>query len=417
MIAKIKFTLITVTVALIVIALLPIAVLADSEPPEDPTIAWELPTDSSYRSSLSTTPSQGSIVSAFMTDNNGQRKNKYNENEIYFLEVSINQPGFLWVAEYYPTGSTGPSRHWILQNYRLPNAGTHRIQFSPEPYQPEGKYVWALWFNPIRSQLSTTVRWEYGKEAVVVQQPTLYANTPSIDKGQSTNLIWSAPGAIQANIANFGSISPAAGGSVPVTPDTTTNYTLVVTYGDGTTKTASAMVNVKPPDMSWLIYLLLTLLAIAAVAVVLVIKNKRQVNPIGSRYETGTAGPYQPANTTKLSPTVAGRTQAYMPPTTMPVKPAKLVFSDNSQIQLGSLPFNLGRRELQNYLSPDKADYISRQHAVIGLDRGEYYIEEMGSRNGTNLNGIDIRTSGRCPLRNGDIIDIADALIITFIDK
>jgi sigma-B regulation protein RsbU (phosphoserine phosphatase) len=49
---------------------------------------------------------------------------------------------------------------------------------------------------------------------------------------------------------------------------------------------------------------------------------------------------------------------------------------------------------------------VSRRHAVIVLDRGRFFVEDLQSRNGTFLN--EQRVLGRTPLRDGDWIVICD---------
>lgn len=76
-------------------------------------------------------------------------------------------------------------------------------------------------------------------------------------------------------------------------------------------------------------------------------------------------------------------------------------------------PFNIGRRSLSRQIFPhldltynDPAAYVSRQHARIVADAGGYFIEDLGSANGTFLN--DRRLPGGVPtrLRNGDRVRI-----------
>lgn len=76
-------------------------------------------------------------------------------------------------------------------------------------------------------------------------------------------------------------------------------------------------------------------------------------------------------------------------------------------------PFNIGRRSLSRQIFPhldltynDPAAYISRQHARIVADAGGYFIEDLGSANGSFLN--DRRLPGGVPtrLRNGDRVRI-----------
>ncbi|MEO6456938.1 MAG: FHA domain-containing serine/threonine-protein kinase, partial [Chloroflexia bacterium] len=76
-------------------------------------------------------------------------------------------------------------------------------------------------------------------------------------------------------------------------------------------------------------------------------------------------------------------------------------------------PFNIGRRSLSRQIFPhldltynDPAAYVSRQHARIVADAGGYFIEDLGSANGSFLN--DKRLPGSVPtrLRNGDRVRI-----------
>ena len=52
---------------------------------------------------------------------------------------------------------------------------------------------------------------------------------------------------------------------------------------------------------------------------------------------------------------------------------------------------------------------VARKHVLIEECLGEYYVEDMGSRGGTLLNGI--RMTGRTPLKNGDLIRVCDVVL------
>lgn len=54
--------------------------------------------------------------------------------------------------------------------------------------------------------------------------------------------------------------------------------------------------------------------------------------------------------------------------------------------------------------------YISRRHFSVELLDGAYYVEDLGSTNGTFLNGVDIRGRGKTPLRPGDVLNVAGVL-------
>ena len=54
----------------------------------------------------------------------------------------------------------------------------------------------------------------------------------------------------------------------------------------------------------------------------------------------------------------------------------------------------------------DSAD-VSRMHAAIVAKSGRHFLEDLGSSNGTSLNGRPVRNA---ELRNGDIVQIGDYL-------
>jgi DNA-binding response OmpR family regulator len=57
---------------------------------------------------------------------------------------------------------------------------------------------------------------------------------------------------------------------------------------------------------------------------------------------------------------------------------------------------------------------ISRQHAVIGRTGASYTLEDLGSHNGTSVNGQ--RVSGPLTLRDGDRIELGGVGRLTFVD-
>ncbi|HYP41860.1 MAG TPA: protein kinase [Chloroflexia bacterium] len=76
-------------------------------------------------------------------------------------------------------------------------------------------------------------------------------------------------------------------------------------------------------------------------------------------------------------------------------------------------PFNIGRRSLSRQVFPhldltynDPAAYVSRQHARIVADAGGYFLEDLGSANGTFLNDRRLPAGVPTRLRNGDRVRI-----------
>lgn len=50
---------------------------------------------------------------------------------------------------------------------------------------------------------------------------------------------------------------------------------------------------------------------------------------------------------------------------------------------------------------------VSRRHAVITVEDGSIYIEDMESTNGTRINGFQLQASRRYRLKDGDEVEFA----------
>jgi len=61
-------------------------------------------------------------------------------------------------------------------------------------------------------------------------------------------------------------------------------------------------------------------------------------------------------------------------------------------------------------LSPDLR--VSRPHAQISVADGQYWIEDLGSANGTELDGEQIKGKGKLRFEPGQLIQISDTTIV-----
>lgn len=77
----------------------------------------------------------------------------------------------------------------------------------------------------------------------------------------------------------------------------------------------------------------------------------------------------------------------------------------SERIRLGSDAFRIGRDPAMDLVL--EAPGVSRQHARIEPDGSGHALVDLGSPNGTTLNGEPVR--GRAPLRSGDLIGFAAA--------
>ena len=93
---------------------------------------------------------------------------------------------------------------------------------------------------------------------------------------------------------------------------------------------------------------------------------------------------------------------------------ARLKLSDNREISLVKGAQWIGRDNLNGIVSEDSVTYISRRHLIIRFENGQYYVEDQGSTNGTRFNGTEIKGKGKFELNNGDLIEVADVVVFSF---
>jgi hypothetical protein len=93
---------------------------------------------------------------------------------------------------------------------------------------------------------------------------------------------------------------------------------------------------------------------------------------------------------------------------------AKIALPNGIDIQLSGKSKVIGRGDLARALDLDDLGLISRRHFEVKLDDGQFYVEDLGSPNGTRLNGKDISGKGPVSLDDGDIIEPAGAVNLKF---
>jgi hypothetical protein len=75
-------------------------------------------------------------------------------------------------------------------------------------------------------------------------------------------------------------------------------------------------------------------------------------------------------------------------------------------------PLLIGRNDECEITLPDRQ--VSRQHALIKWENDAYTIEDLGSKNGTHVNGHEV--TGKVTLQDGDEIQIALRFKLAFVD-
>ena len=73
--------------------------------------------------------------------------------------------------------------------------------------------------------------------------------------------------------------------------------------------------------------------------------------------------------------------------------------------------FIIGRGSDCQIVLPERQ--VSRHHAKIVFDSGAYILYDLGSKNGTHLNGVQVR--GSTPLKDGDEVQIALRVKLIFV--
>lgn len=96
---------------------------------------------------------------------------------------------------------------------------------------------------------------------------------------------------------------------------------------------------------------------------------------------------------------------------------AKLILPDNREIKLTRDEKSFGREDFLGVISGDDLLFIGRRHFKIVVMDGEFYIEDLDTKNGTMLNGEEIKGLGRKKLKNGDEILAAKVLMIKYVVK
>ncbi len=240
----------------------------------------------------------------------------------------------------------------------------------------------------------------------------------------------------------IGSVSSS--GSYSVTPSETTTYTLTATNEDGNVS-ASTTVTVAPSattlnissgsqmdsaddaagvdnnnvlglgfgdsngmPSSWLPYLILIgLLALVAIGVIVFVTRKPAVAYSGAGMGT------QVANLSCTTDTYVAGDTSHATSVVTGACP-KLIAPDGGHIDITRSSETLGRKDLRPLIKADKIALISREHIRLTCEEGDYYIEDCNSTNGTKINGSSIKGKGRYLLKNGDQIQLADVITLTF---
>jgi len=127
------------------------------------------------------------------------------------------------------------------------------------------------------------------------------------------------------------------------------------------------------------------------------------------------------ASPDEASPWAAERQQPQRAPLARPYRPARLIVSGSFQrasFWLHQEKMIIGRRDpLHSTLmdidlsSFDPTQSVSRQHAQITQEGDEFFLEDLGSTNGTYINSSWLQPRRRCRLSSGDELKFGQTVV------
>lgn len=93
-------------------------------------------------------------------------------------------------------------------------------------------------------------------------------------------------------------------------------------------------------------------------------------------------------------------------------KKAEIIhFDTKKSVQINRVEWSMGKESEGNHYVLDKNPAISRRHAAITWRDGKYYIFDLGSTNGTFVNGVEVKEGEEIELKNGDKIILANEIL------
>jgi hypothetical protein len=166
--------------------------------------------------------------------------------------------------------------------------------------------------------------------------------------------------------------------------------------------------------MDWTFYILLIAVVIAAaviLAFVFVFRGRESPPappPAGAMPPPMTAPPSGGTTVREAGTQVMQRgTMTYF---------GSLDLPSGQTIPITQMTQDFGRSDFEPVVPKDVSSIISRRHFRISFSSRDktFYIEDIGSTNGTMLNGSDIRGKGKVPLKTGDTVAPADIINLKF---
>jgi pSer/pThr/pTyr-binding forkhead associated (FHA) protein len=279
-------------------------------------------------------------------------KYKVTADENWYLDVDINMPGWLYIYEYFLVGEDLQGR-WIAYKWQLLESGIWRLgPFTAGNNEPEGQHIYRIWF--------------YGDDQWAADKP---------DEPQNNLIYWT-----------YSKGKPAEQPDEQIPPTTTSEEAV---------PSDKAYALITQPLVLVLGSLFLVIIAAGGVYIYWRYARRRRNQDAESANET---------DTKELSVVLPSDTAS-----------AKIALPNGIEIHLDGNGRVIGRSDLARSLGLDELGLISRRHFEVKAEDEQFYIEDLGSANGTRLNGGDISGQGKVGLKNDDVIEPAGAIQLKFL--
>jgi uncharacterized membrane protein YraQ (UPF0718 family) len=96
---------------------------------------------------------------------------------------------------------------------------------------------------------------------------------------------------------------------------------------------------------------------------------------------------------------------------------AQLILPNNNNIIVDGAERIIGREDFLGIVSTDKLLYIGKNHFKVIKEHDRFYIQDLNTKNGTQLNGEEIEPSNKKLLTSSDEIVVGKTLKIKYNEK
>lgn len=282
-----------------------------------------------------------------------QDKFKITANETWHLDIDINAPGWLYIYEYFPVGENFQGK-WIAYKWQLLQSGIWKLgPFTPANNEPEGQHIYRVWFYG-------DGQWA-GEDSNATQNNLVYW---TYSKGKPAG--WSAEQTPQ---------------QPPIAP----------------VKEATFLDRLY----SFITKPVVLVLGPLILVVILGLYMYRRYSRWGLSEDTvSLPDDAEPECPSAVLPSAVAN--------------AKISLPNGVEIQLAGNSRIIGRGDVARALGLDELGLISRRHFEVKSEKEQFHIEDLGSANGTRLNGADISGKGPVRLNDNDVIELAGAIRLKF---